>query len=679
VQLGFYFDQTRCTGCYTCAVACKDFNDIPAGPAHWRRILSFEEGDYPDLFAAYLSTSCHHCADPICAAVCPCGAISKREDTGIVLVDQEKCRQAAPCGIISHCKDIPFGEMKSPCTLACPAGVNVQGYVGLIGKGRFKDALELIRQDLPIPSVCGRACTHPCESACSRRKLDESISIMELKRFVTDQESPMPDPLPITKRQNVAVVGSGPAGLSAAWGLIRRGYPVTIFEALPVAGGMLAVGLPEYRLPKPILQRDLDYLTALGVQIKTHSPVGDTLAVDELKGQGYEAVFIAVGAHKGHKSPIPGADLQGVLIGVSFLRDVNFKKRVNVGSKVMVLGGGRVALDCARAATRLGASEVHIACLENIDSMRAGPSEIRDAEEEGIVIHHAQTFVKIHGKGGRVSGIECLDVRSFSIDVSGQLQINAIPGTEHVFEADTVIFALGQSPELGPFPDFRISKTKTITVDPLTMATNLPGIFAGGEAVSGPMTIIEAVAAGKRAAAFMDSYLQGFIYKECPPTRDIESSEIEVRIPPDIPKQARRLAKALPKTRRRSWEEISMGFSEATAIEEAKRCLNCAGHLCLEVCPYHVPQFGSEQDSKMQKCNLCVARWGENKKPICVDACPTRAMDAGPLEELKAKYGDTKEAEGFAYCGSISPSICFKPKKYQVSHMTKRGGHRNEE
>ncbi len=390
MQLGFYFDQTRCTGCYTCAVACKDFNDIPAGPAHWRRILSFEEGDYPDLFAAYLSTSCHHCADPICAAVCPCGAISKREDTGIVLVDQEKCRQAAPCGIISNYKDIPFGEMKSPCTLACPAGVNVQGYVGLIGKGRFKDALELIRQDLPIPSVCGRACTHPCESACTRQKLDESISIMELKRFVTDQESPMPDPLPITKRQKVAVVGSGPAGLSAAWGLIRRGYPVTIFEALPVAGGMLAVGLPEYRLPKPILQRDLDYLTALGVQIRTNSPVGDTLAVDELKGQGYEAVFISVGAHKGHKSPIPGADLQGVLIGVPFLRDVNLKKKVNVGSNVMVLGGGRVALDCARAATRLGASEVHIACVENIDSMRAGTSEIRDAEEEGIVIHHAQ-------------------------------------------------------------------------------------------------------------------------------------------------------------------------------------------------------------------------------------------------------------------------------------------------
>jgi NADPH-dependent glutamate synthase beta subunit-like oxidoreductase len=666
VQLGFYFDQTRCTGCYACTVACKDFNDIPAGPAHWRRILAVEEGEYPDLFAAYLSASCNHCADPICAAVCPCGAISKREDNGIVLVDPVKCRETTPCGIVSNYKDVPFGEMKSPCTLACPAGVNVQGYVGLIAKGRFKDALELIRRDLPIPSVCGRACTHPCESVCTRQKLDEPISIMELKRFVIDQETTMPDPLPITKRQKVAVVGSGPAGLSAAWGMVKRGYRVTIFEALPVAGGMLAVGLPEYRLPKLILQRDLDYLTALGVQIRTNSPVRDTLAIDELKGQGYEAVFISVGAHKGHRLPIPGADLQGVFIGVPFLRDVNLKKKVNVGRKVMVLGGGRVALDCARAATRLGATEVHIACVENIDSMRAGTAEIREAEEEGILIHDAQSFAKIHGQAGRVCGMECLEVRSFSIDRSGVLQINTIPNSGHFYETDTVIFALGQSPDLGPFPDFRTPNRKTIAVDPVTMSTNLPGIFAGGEAVSGPISIIDAVAAGKRAAASIDSYLQGFIYKESPLTCDIKCSEIEVRIPPDIAKHPRRRAKTLPKARRKSWDEISLGFSEAAAMEEAKRCLNCAGHLCLEVCPYHVPQFGSDQDLKMQKCNLCVDRWSEKKKPICVEACPTRAMDAGPLDELRAKYGDVKDAEGFAYCGSISPSICFKPKKYRA-------------
>ncbi len=673
MQLGFYFNQTRCTGCYACAVACKDYNDIPAGPSKWRRILSVEEGDYPDLFAAYLSTACHHCTDPICGVVCPCGAISKREDNGIVLVDQEKCCQTAPCGILSNDESLPFGETKSPCTLACPAGVNVQGYVGLVAKGRFKEALELIRHDLPLPSVCGRACTHPCESVCTRRQLDESISIMELKRFVTDQASPLPEPLPVTKRQRAAIVGSGPAGLAAAWGLVKRGYRVTIFEAQPVAGGMLAVGLPEYRLPKRILQRDLDYLTALGVEIKTRSPVGDALGLDDLNQQGYEAIFVSVGAHRGHKLPIPGSDLQGVRIGVPFLRDVNLGEKVEIHGKVVVLGGGRVALDCARTATRLGAPEVHIACVENRDSMRAGAAEIREAEEEGILIHHGEAIVRIHGNNGGVCGVECLDVRSFSVDISGQLQINPIPGTGHVYEAATVIFAIGQSPDLGLLADAGINRGKTIPVNPVSMATNLPGVFAGGEAVSGPISIIEAVAAGKRAAASMDSYLQGFIYKESCRPYGFKASEIESRIPPDVVKHPRHLARVLPKGSRKSWEEISMGLSEEAAIQEAKRCLNCAGHLCKEVCPYHAPQFESARNSRMEKCHLCVDRWTRNKKPICVEACPTRAMDAGPLDELRDKYGDVKEAEGFAYCESIGPSICFKAKKYQVSFCGTRG------
>ena len=671
MQLGFYFDQMRCTGCYTCAVACKDWNDIPAGPAHWRRILSLEEGDWPELFAAYLSTSCHHCAEPICVVVCPARAISKREEDGVVLVDQEKCRQAAPCGIISNYEDIPFGEMKSPCTIACPAGVNVQGYVGLMAKGKFKEALELLRCELPIPSVCGRACTHPCESACARQKLDEPIAIMELKRFVTDQETPVPDPLPITRRQKVAVVGSGPAGLSAAWGLAKRGYPVTIFEALPVAGGMLAVGLPGYRLPKEVLRRDLDYIIALGIQIKTDFPIGNSNTIEDLKKQGFEAIFLSVGAHKGQKLPIPGADLKGVLVGIPFLRDINLGGKVIVGNRVLVLGGGRVAFDCARTAFRLGASDVHIACLEDRDSMRATTAEIREGKEEGIVIHNAQCFVKIHGKGGQVSGVECLDVLTFQFDEVGQLHVDAIPGSEHTFEADTVIFAVGQSPELWPFHGIEISKIGTIAVNPETMATNLPGIFAGGEATSGPITIIEAVAAGKQAAASIDSYLQGFIFKKPNPLQDIKASEIEVGIPPEMTRQPRQLPFTLPLIKRKSWEEISLGFSEAAAIEEAKRCLNCAGHLCREVCPYHAPQFGSEQNPKMQMCNLCVDRWSQNKKPICVAACPTRAMDAGPFDELVAMYSDSKEAEGFTHFRSTNPSICFRPKRYVLSTHSK--------
>lgn len=664
MQLGFYFDQTRCTGCYTCAVACKDWNNIPAGPAHWRRIVSIEEGDWPDLFAAYLSTSCNHCVDPICAVVCPADAISKREKDGVVLVDREKCREDFPCGIISNWKDIPFGYMKSPCTIACPAGVNVQGLIALISKRRFREALEVIRGDLPLPSVCGRVCTHPCESVCKRQELDEPIAIMALKRFVTDQTSPMPDPFPVTKRQKVAVIGSGPAGLSAAWSLAKMGYPVTVFEALPVAGGMLAVGLPEYRLPKAILQRDLDYLKALGIEIKTDSPIGDSVKLDDLKDQGYEAIFLSIGAHSGHKLSIPGADLERVLVGVSFLRDLNMGRKPHVGNSVLVLGGGYVALDCALSAGRLGASEVHIACLEDRESMRVITSDVKEAEKEGIIVHNAQSFKRILGKNGRVCGVECLDVKSFQFDEAGQAHIETIPGSEHIYDTDTVIFAVGQSPELSAFHEILALKGSTIAVNSQTMTTNLPAVFAGGDAIGGGGSVVEAIGAGKRAAASIDAFLQGLVFREVDTFQQVNPSEIEVNIPTEVKREPRQPVRTLSETERRSWNEISIGFSEDMAVAEAKRCLNCAGHVCREVCPYDVPQFGDNENPKMQMCNLCIDRWDQNKKPICVMACPTRAIDAGPVDELRVKYGDTREAEGFIYCGSTKPSICFKSKKY---------------
>jgi NADPH-dependent glutamate synthase beta subunit-like oxidoreductase len=628
-----------------------------------------EESDGPNIFAAYLSTSCNHCANPICADVCPADAISKRETDGIILVDREKCRQAAPCGIISNQKDIPFGRMKSPCTIACPAGVNVQGYVGLISKGKFEEALDLIRNDLPLPSVCGRVCTHPCESVCIRQDLDDSIAIMALKRFVTDQCSSNPDPFPVTRGQKVAVVGSGPAGLSAAWSLAKRGYPVTVFEALPVAGGMLAVGLPEYRLPEAKLQEDLDYLKALGIEIRTDSPIGDSLKLDELKDQGYEAIFLSVGAHRGNRLSIPGADVEGVHAGLTFLRDLNMNRKPKVGNSVLVLGGGRVALDCARSALRLGASEVQIACLEDRVSMRAITSEIQEAEEEGIRFHNTQSFTRILEKNGRVTGIECMDVQSFHFDETGQAIIDKILGSEHIYGCDTVIFAVGQSPELSLFPELRTSRGESIVVNPQTMTTNLAGVFAGGDATGRGGSVVEAIEAGKRGAASIDAHLQGLVFRGDYPAQHINLAEIEVDIPPEVKKEPRQPMPTLSETKRNSWNEVSLGYSEAEAKAEAMRCLNCAGHLCLEACPYDAPQFGAEENPKMQMCNLCVNRWAQNKKPICVTACPTRAMDAGPMEELIEKYGDQKDAEGFPYSKSTKPSVRFKPKKFS-SHKT---------
>jgi NADPH-dependent glutamate synthase beta subunit-like oxidoreductase len=445
--------------------------------------------------------------------------------------------------------------------------------------------------------------------------------------------------------------------------MAKRGYPVTVFEALPVAGGMLAVGLPEYRLPKAILQRDLDYLKALGLEIRTDSPIGGRRNLDDLRGQGYEAIFLGIGAHEGAKLSIPGANLDGVHRGVSFLRDLNMGRKPQVGSRVLVLGGGRVALDCARSACRLGASAVHVVCLEDLDAMRAAPGEVKEAEEEGVIVHNARSIKRIMGKKGRVCRAECVDVASFHFDETGQVQVETIPGSEHVYDCDSVIFAVGQWPESSSFQEILTPKRPVLAIDPLTMSTSLKGVFAGGDATGGGGSIIEAISAGKLAAEAMDAFLQGLVFRKKDPYIKVNPAEVEVHIPPGIKKEPRHVAKSSPKNERDSWHEISLGLSEDTAMAEAERCLNCAGHLCREVCPYDAPQFGAEKDPKMQMCNMCMDRWDKNKHPICVTACPTRAMDAGPVEELIAKYGDRKEAEGFTFSPWTKPSVCFKPKK----------------
>lgn len=666
MQLGFFFDQTRCTGCYTCQVACKDWHDIPAGPASWMKVTHIEEGKFPHLFAAYLINPCYHCDDPPCIPVCPAEAISKREEDGVVIVDREKCKEATRCGIIKN--TISQLEMESPCKVACPAHVNVPGYVALIAKGRYKDALNLIRERMPLPGVCGRICNRPCESKCARKEVDEPVDILALKRFASDSiVEEIPSPLPRTKEDKVAIIGSGPAGLAAAYDLVREGYEVTIFETLPVAGGMLAVGIPEYRLPKRILQREIEYIKGLGVEIKTNATLGKDFSLNELIERGYGAIFVAIGTHKGSKLPIPGAELEGTIIGTSFLRDVNLGKKVKLGDRVVVVGGGNVAVDCARIAGRLGAKEVHMVCLESREDMPAFASEVEEAETEGIITYPSRTVTKVLGANGRVSSIKCLKLRWMEFDKDGELHIDAIEGSEHEIAADTVIFAIGQTPDIDAasgLDQIALTKRGTIAVNPETMETSQPGVFAGGDAVSGPDTFIEAIAAGQKAAFYIDLYLKGRVLRKPYSFESIKAEDIEVELPEDVEKAERVKVPELSVAERvLNFKEVALGFTADMATREANRCLNCAGALCRDVCPYNAPQFGVDEDAKMQKCDFCLDRLGMGKEPICIAACPMRALDFGPVEELVRKYGDVRKVRGFGYSPLAEPSVVFKPRE----------------
>jgi len=667
LQVGFYFDQSRCAGCHACRIACKDWHDVPAGPASFMRINYHEEGPFPNVFACYLISPCYHCEEPVCSFVCPNEAITKRENDGIVVIDQDKCREEHPCGIISKDSmgsNFLYGETLAPCQIACPVHLDIPAYTALIAKGKFKESLALIRRKMPLPSVCGRVCFHPCEDVCKRQDVDQAIAIEALKGFVADnvpQESP--NKIPQTQSAKVAIIGSGPAGLSAAYDLIRMGYGVTIFEALPLIGGMLTVGIPEHRLPREILQRDIDYIKALGVEIKTNNPIDLENGIDSLFNQGYGAVLIAIGAHKGTKLKIPGIELEGTLVGTSFMRDVNLGKDVKIGNKVIVIGGGNVAMDCARTARRLGATDVAISCLECCDDMPASISEVEQAREEGVQVHDSHTFTRISGDNGKVSGIGCLDITACTFDEEGQSQFEIVNEEEHILEADTIIFAIGQLPDVTSSDKIKIGSKGTIEADLETQLISKDGIFVAGDCFSGVPSIINAIASGQKAASHMHRFLQGDVLRIKPiPMR--KATEIEIDVPQDIVKKDRRPMPCLPAAERTSnFKEVALGYNEEAAISEAERCLNCAGHLCKDVCPYSAPQFADGEKTKMQKCNYCVDRFEMGKQPVCIEACYARALDSGTLEELKAKYGDIQETSGFVYAGEIKPSVIFKPKK----------------
>jgi NADPH-dependent glutamate synthase beta subunit-like oxidoreductase/NAD-dependent dihydropyrimidine dehydrogenase PreA subunit len=544
-----------------------------------------------------------------------------------------------------------------PCMMACPAHTNAGRYVSLIAEGRFEEAYRYAREPNPLASICGRVCAHPCETACRRGDIDKPIAIRALKRFLTERygpESRHPIAMPRPAEQlpfKVAIVGGGPVGLSAAHDLALMGYAVTIFEAAPVAGGMLYLGIPEYRLPRNVVEAQVREILETGdITLRLNQAAGRDFTIGELRRQGFDAVLIAVGAHRSRDLSIPGVDLDGVHRGIDFLLNVNLGYKFTIGKNVVVIGGGNVAMDVARSAARevlrehgageevapsdenvmavathemvdislsalrMGAREVHLVCLERRNEMPAALEEIEEAETEGIMIHAGLGPKRVVGLDGRVAALETLDTKSV-FDANGRFNPTLYEGSEKQLACDTIIMAIGQAPNLDflrPEDGVQISPRGLIAVNRENLMTSAAGVFAGGDCVFGPRLIIDSVGDGKRAAIGIDELLRGQKHPE--PEIEVEILNRH-RMFEDFMKLDRPPVPMLPIDRRTGVTEVEIGFDEQSAMEEARRCLRCWINTVFE---------GSEEDGT--QCILCGG---------CVDVCPEDCLKLVPLAQVE--------------------------------------------
>ncbi|MES0349506.1 MAG: NAD(P)-binding protein [Desulfobacteria bacterium] len=552
-----------------------------------------------------------------------------------------------------------------PCKAACPILTDAREYVQLIAERRFEEAFASIRKLNPLPSVCGRICTHPCEAACKRGQVEEPIAIATLKRFACDgpwkdQYKGTPPAKPTGHK--VAVVGSGPAGLAAAHDLALLGHDVTIFEALPILGGMLRVGVPPYRLPKDVLDEEIQAILDLGIEAKTGVRLGEDIKLAELFEQGYKAVFLAIGAHKDRKLGIPGEDeLAGVVSAVSFLRQVNQGESPEVGEKVAIIGGGNTAVDSARSARRLGAKEVHMVYRRTSDEMPAAGEEIEDAIEEGIRISYLTSPLEILGKDGKVSGLECIKNELGEPDADGRRRPEPVEGSEFSIDVDMVIAAIGQAPESSSVgEELEVAERgNRIHVEDSSLVTSRAGVFAGGDAVTGPATVVKAIAAGKRAAISIDLYLRGEALQEAKPAKEIEAQELPEGIVEKTPVSPRCLIQTLSlDDRLAAFDEVALGLTGEQAILEAQRCLHCnlgatvdeerciGCGTCVETCPLEIPSMAPDGrlDLDLFQCQAC---------GTCVAECPVQAVNARfyphrwVVSEVQKIVGDSRITDPF--------------------------------
>jgi len=446
------------------------------------------------------ATRCQSC--DVCIRGCPAELIPeyrKEEESLRGALYQGKIREVPPK------ESVPL----PPCQEACPIHQDARGYVALIAKGKLKEALELIREVNPLPAVCGFICHHPCEEACLREEVDHPVPIRLLKRFIAehDRKRERPKNRLRKRREKILVVGSGPAGLACANDLSLLGFRVTIFEALPVLGGMLIVGIPEFRLPREVIKIEIDGIRELGVEMEINHPFRFDGNGRTLKRSGFDAIFLSMGAHRSSKLDVPGESLRGVFPGVEFLREINLGTKVELGKKMAIIGGGNVAIDVARSALRLGSKQVDLYYRRSRKEMPAIPEEVEEAIREGVNIHFLTAPVRMIGRGGKVVGMECIRMRLGEPDERGRRKPIPIQGSNFKVNAETIISAIGQRVDQRPLKGLEKNPDGTIHVDPETGETSMKGVFAGGDMVSGPGWAIDAIAAGKRGAEAIARYL----------------------------------------------------------------------------------------------------------------------------------------------------------------------------
>ncbi len=475
----------------------------------------------------------------------------------------------------------------APCKVACPAHVSAQGYVALTAKGKFAEALMLIKKDNPLPAVCGRVCHHPCETNCTRARVDSPVAVKDIKRFLADLEPTLDIKPPEPENdfgEKVAIVGSGPGGLTAAYYLALKGYKPVIFEAAEKAGGMLRTGIPDYRLPPEVLDAEIEFIKSAGVVLKTDSPIGKDVTLEKLRAEGFKAFFLGTGAHADRGLGLPGEELGGVLSGVEFLRDCNLKKPVTIGKNVVVIGGGNVAMDAARTSLRMG-SDVTVLYRRSREQMPALPEEVQEAEDESIKFEFLAAPVEILGDG-KMRRLRCQRMELGEPDASGRRRPVPVDDFFEV-ECDTLIAAIGQFPDLEFLPEEtreKLAARGKVVTDPVTFATAVPGVFSGGDAVLGPSTVIEAIAQGKEAAESIHRYLRG---EDLRKGRELAETAI---VPEEKIEQAERIRQKHREAadRVKDFGEVALGFDENDIIAEAERCLSCGicseCYLCVETC-----------------------------------------------------------------------------------------------